>query len=245
MIVPVTRLEYEKGETVFANVRDHQFVPVASDEASVAAFIREHKSRAVVLGVERYVGPLYQALPKGGIILRFGVGFDSIDRVQAKSNRIVVANTPGTLDRSVAEHCIFLISALVRHITQGNHDLKSGDWVPHTGDELGDFKLAVVGLGRIGSKVAQIAHLGFGMETLICEIDAEAAVASRLGFSQDEMGTKLGYTTWSDDLGDVLPEADVVTVHMPLLESTAGIFDASRFSQFKTGSLFVNQQFSI
>ena len=240
MIVPVTQPEYAKGEMVFAHVDDCQFVPVSSDEVSVAALVRMHGCRAVVLGVERYVGPLYQAVPEGGIILRFGVGTDSIDRVQAQRGRIFVANTPGALDRSVAEHCIFLIGALVRHIAQGHQELKNGDWMPRTGDELGDLKLAVVGLGRIGAQVAQIAHLAFGMDTLICELDSEAAVSSRLGMSLPEMRSKLGYSTWVDNLEDVLPDADVVTVHVPFTASTAGLFDASRFARFKTGSLFIN-----
>jgi D-3-phosphoglycerate dehydrogenase len=240
MIVPVTRPEYEKGEMVFTGTSEYEFVPVSSDEKTVAASVLTHKCQAVVLGVERYVGPLYHALPAGGIILRFGVGTDGIDRAQTQRRRIVVANTPGALDRSVAEHCMFLIGALTRHIAQGNQDLKHGKWIPRTGDELCELKLAVVGCGRVGAEVAQIAHLGFGMETLICELESEIDAASRLGISPAELRTRVGFSTWTHNLDDVLPDADIVTVHLPLTSSTEALFDASRFARFRDRSLFVN-----
>jgi len=240
MIVPVTRPEYEKGEKVFAGARDYRLTPVEDDETSLASFVSEHECRAVVVGVEQYLGPLYDVLPEGGIILRFGVGTDSLDRAQTRRKGILVANTPGALDRSVAEHCIFLIGALVRHIGRGHHELKSGSWVPRTGDELADLKLAILGLGRIGSRVAQIAHQGFGMETLVCELLPEDSVAARLGMSQAEMRDRLGYSLWTGVMEDALAQADVVTVHLPLVESTRGLFDAARFAQFRMGSLLVN-----
>ena len=146
MIVPVTRPEYDKGKSVYSNNSEYQFTPVASDEASVAAFVRSHDCRAVVLGVERYVGPLYETLPSGGIIIRFGIGTDGIDFQKTRHKRITVANTPGVLDRSVAEHCIFLIGAVARNVAQCNEDLKNGRWTPRTGNELRDLKLAIVGL---------------------------------------------------------------------------------------------------
>jgi phosphoglycerate dehydrogenase-like enzyme len=240
MLVPVTELEYKKGKTVFADAGDFQFVPVASDEEALASFVREHGCRAVVLGVERYVGPLYQALPRGGIMLRFGVGTDSIDPLQAQAREITIANTPGALDRSVAEHTLFLMGALVRHIGRGNQELKAGEWTPRAGDELADLKLAVIGLGGIGLQVARMAHLAFGMETLIFRRTGPAAVASQMGIDQAELAARLGYSVWSDRTQDVLPGADVVTAHLPLTDATQGFFDAARFVQFKTGALFVN-----
>ena len=240
MIVPVTRPEYDKGKSVFAGASEYQFTSVATDEASVAEAVRSNGCRAVVLGVENYVGPLYESLPEGGIILRFGIGTDGIDLGQAKHRGIAVANTPGVLDRSVAEHCIFLIGALARHVAQCNEDLRLGKWMPRTGDELGDLKLAIVGLGAIGTQVALIAHQGFNMETLICHTHRETSVANRLGIDQSMMRARLGYSTWSETVDDVLPQADIVTVHLPLREDTVGFFDERRFARFKTGSLFVN-----
>lgn len=240
MIIPVTTLEYEKGRTVFERATDYAFTPVEDDEQVLAAFVEEHGCRAVVVGVTPYIGPLYEALPKGGLILRFGVGTDSLDRVRTRTRDIKVANTPGALDRSVAEHTLFLSGALVRHIVSGSDTLKAGSWSPETGDELQDLKLAVIGMGQIGAQVAQIAHLGFGMQTLACERLSEAAVASRLGVSLASMRAHLGYTRWSSDPGDILAEADIVSAHLPVVPDTVGYFNAARFRAFKHGSLFVN-----
>ncbi len=240
MIIPVTALEYEKGRAVFENAADYTFTPVEDDEQEIAAFIRHHGCRAVVVGVTPYTGPLYETLPEGGLILRFGVGTDSIDRSQTQARGIKVANTPGALDRSVAEHTMFLIGALVRHIVSGCTALKAGSWSPQTGDELQDLKLAVIGMGHIGMQVAKIAHLGFGMQTLACRRLSEEEAAARLGMPLETMRANLGYIRWSSDPGDILPEADIVSVHLPVVPDTVGYFDAARFRLFKRGSLFVN-----
>jgi phosphoglycerate dehydrogenase-like enzyme len=240
MIIPVTALEYEKGRAVFEDAADYTFTPVEDNEQAIATFIRQHGCRAVVVGVTPYSGPLYEALPEGGLILRFGVGTDSLDRSQAQARGLTVANTPGALDRSVAEHTLFLMGALVRHVVSGCVALKAGSWLPETGDELQDLKLAVIGVGHIGAQVAKIAHLGFGMQTLACERFSEEATAARLGLSLETMQQHLGYTRWSSDPADILPEADIVSAHLPVVPGTMGYFDAARFRSFKRGSLFVN-----
>ena len=157
MIVPVTAMQYEKGKAIFQSIYDIQFVPVSEDEAELAAFITQHQCKACVLGVDVYDGALYDALPDGGLVLRFGVGTDGIHREKMKKNRLMLANTHGTLDQSVAEHTIFLMGALVRHIENGNAQVKKGNWSPVTGNELADLTLAIVGFGNIGARVARIA----------------------------------------------------------------------------------------
>ena len=240
MIIPVAALEYEKGRAVFESAQDYTFTPVQDDEAEIAAFIEAHSCHAVVVGVTPYTGPLYNALPEGGLILRFGVGTDSIDREQTQVRGLRVANTPGALDRSVAEHTIFLMGALVRHIVQGSTMLKGGMWQPETGDELQDLKLAIIGMGHIGAQVAKAAHLGFGMQTLVCELQSEENVAARLAIPLETMRAQLGYTRWSSDPNDILPDTDIASAHLPVLPGTVGYFNASRFASFKPGSLFVN-----
>jgi len=240
MIIPVTALEYEKGRAVFENAQDYAFTPVEDDEAEIAAFVDAHSSHAVVVGVTPYTGPLYNALPEGGLILRFGVGSDSIDREQTQACGLRVANTPGALDRSVAEHTIFLMGALVRHIVQGSTTLKGGTWQPETGDELQDLKLAIIGMGHIGAQVARTAHLGFGIQTLVCELRSEEDVAARLAMPLETMRAQLGYIRWTSDPNDILPDADIVSTHLPVLPGTVGYFNAARFASFKPGSLFVN-----
>ena len=240
MIIPVTQLEYDKGRQVFDTVEGHTFVPVSDNETALASFIESNGCSAVVVGVAPYSGPLYNALPQGGLILRFGVGTDNIDLARAAARGIRVANTPGALDQSVAEHTLFLIGALVRHVGQGDLALKQGTWAPVTGDELGDLKLGIVGMGRIGARVARMAHATFGMEILVCETLSEEAVATRLEMDAQALRQQLGYTGWSSDPDFILGQADVVSAHLPVVAATRGFFCAARFAALKRGSLFVN-----
>jgi len=83
-----------------------------------------------VIGIRRYSGPLYGALPSGGLIARFGVGHDGVDKNLAASRGIVVTNTPGALDISVAEHAMGLVCALARRVPGLSAGLKAGEWAP-------------------------------------------------------------------------------------------------------------------
>ena len=84
--------------------------------------------RAVIVGVAPYRGPLYQALGRknGAIIARFGVGHDSVDKLLARQYGIVVTNTPGVLDISVAEHSIWLMGCLARKIVPVGNTVPQG-----------------------------------------------------------------------------------------------------------------------
>ena len=240
MIVPVTESEYYKGQTVFDRVAEFELVPVKDDEKTLADFIQQNQCKAVILGVTKYNGPLYNALPENGILLRFGVGTDSLDRTQTHAKNLIIANTPGALDRSVAEHAIFLIGSLVRHISVLHQSMQSGNWSPVVGSDTQDLTLGIIGAGPIGAMTAQIAHQGFGMRTVICELQSEVQIADRLGKTPAELKSQLGYAVWSANAESVLAEADIVAAHLPLIPATQGFFDAERFAQFKPGSLFVN-----
>jgi len=103
-VVAVTQPEYEKGRAAFnrAEAEGTICLPAPRDEEGLAATIRSQKVRHVICGIERYKGELYEALPRGGVIARFGVGFDSIDLEKAKEHGLLCTNTPGVLDESVA-----------------------------------------------------------------------------------------------------------------------------------------------
>lgn len=241
MIVPVTEMEYAKGKAVFTQAEDVQFVPVGRDEAVLAAFIRDNHCRAAVLGVDVYSGAIYDALPAGGILLRFGVGIDGLNAQLCRAKGLYAANTPGALDQSVAEHALFLMGGLVRHISSGSTRMKLGDWRPQAGDECSDLKLAVIGLGGIGAKMARMAHQALGMDVLVCQRSSQQQAADRLGFgSVEQMLEQLGIIAWSADSADILPHADVVSLHLPAIAANHGYFNAGRFAECKPGALFIN-----
>src|SRR6266478_697648 len=106
--------EYRKGEAVFRAATDFTFLLAPAEETALAEAVLRERARATIAGMTPYTGPLYRALREaaGGesaLIARFGVGHDNIDKQLARENGILVCNTPGVLDRSVAEHTLWLI----------------------------------------------------------------------------------------------------------------------------------------
>ncbi len=181
---------------------------------------------AVIAGVEPWTADLMERAPALRLICRFGVGYDSVDLEAATRRGVLVAITPATNHVAVAEHTMGLILAVLRRLPLQDARAKLGEWVPEPGPELRGRTLGVVGLGRIGREVADLAR-AFGMRVIACEIAPdEAFVASR------------GITLV--DLRTLLQEADVVTLHVPLTSQTRRLIDASALRTMKRGSYLIN-----
>ena len=170
-VVLVTEKEFLKGEDIFRAVKECEFHSAPAEERALATAASARRCRAVVVGVERYTGPLYEALGKtggwrGALIARFGVGHDGVNKNLARQNNISVTNTPGVLDISVAEHTVWLMGCLARNVPAMEARFRAGEFPSQTGRELNGKRLGIVGLGGIGRRVAAMAHFGLGMRVL-------------------------------------------------------------------------------
>src|SRR6185295_14387229 len=121
--------------------------------------IREAKATYVIVGARIYSGALYEALPAGGVIARFGVGHDGIDKAKATAAGVLCTNTPGVLNQSVAEHTMLLVAAGARTLIAMSTSMARHAWEPAMGAELQGKTLAIIGCGGIGRSVARIASL--------------------------------------------------------------------------------------
>lgn len=162
------------------------------------------------------------------LIVRHGAGLDFIPVAFARARGILVASVPGANSEAVAEHVIGAVLALARSFVELDRSVRAGDWAVRSrirGMQLSGRLLGVVGFGRIGRRVAGKAHAGLGMR--IAAFDPEATGlpphVKRCG-SVDEL----------------LAEADVVTLHVPLDPATRGLISRERITRMKPGSLFVN-----
>ena len=162
----VTQPEFNKGHRIFSAHEHYEFIPSAGDEASLTRAIVQHQARYVIVGILPYERKLYEALTKWGLIARFGVGHDNINKELATSENIFCTNTPGVLNDSVAELTIALLMEISRKIGIMNPLLKLGNWHLEPGFELKGKKIAILGCGQIGSKVAFILRNGFGMQVV-------------------------------------------------------------------------------
>ncbi|MFV2067207.1 MAG: hydroxyacid dehydrogenase [Pirellulales bacterium] len=173
---------------------------------------------------------LIASAPRLKVIARAGAGLDNIDTRAANDAGVVVCYSPHENSVSVAELTIGLILALARRIPAADADTRAGGWKRQvfTGIELCGKTLGVVGLGTIGTLVAQRAR-ALDMAVLAHDdyVDSTSAQVRTLG-------AKLV------SLDQLLSEADCVVCHVPLTEETRGMFDAARFQRMKPTAMFVN-----
>ena len=166
--VLVTESEYRKAEARFLSAPGLECLRAPDVEADLASAIREAHASHVIVGPRTYSGALYEALQAGGVIARFGVGHDGIDKARATAAGLLCTNTPGVLNQSVAEHTMLLVAAAARTLVATSASMAQRVWDPVTGEELQGKTLAIIGCGGIGRSVARIASLGYGMQVVGC-----------------------------------------------------------------------------
>jgi phosphoglycerate dehydrogenase-like enzyme len=179
VVVIVTESEFYKAERAFREAPGLRCAAAPASEPALADVIRREGARAAIVGVMPYRDGLYAALPKGGIIARFGVGHDGIDKAAATRAGLLCTNTPDTLHQSVAELTMLLVLAAARHLPVATSETRSGGWRAAMGSEIRGRLLAVIGRGRIGTAVMQIARDGFGMQVVCAGRGDDFAIAAR------------------------------------------------------------------
>lgn len=166
-------------------------------------------------------GPFMDKIgPQLKIIANYAVGFDNIDVSAAKARNIFVTNTPGGFESSVAEQAVLLMLAVARKIIPADKYVREGKyvgWEPELflGTEIAGKTIGIVGMGRIGSAVAKICGQGLGMKILSCS-----------------RGT--------GNLDDLLAQADVVSLHVPLNDETRHLISKKELSGMKKSAILIN-----
>jgi D-3-phosphoglycerate dehydrogenase / 2-oxoglutarate reductase len=182
--------------------------------------------QVVICGTEPLTGEVLEACPNLAMVMKHGVGIDNIDLAAATRLKIAVANAPGTNTESVADLTVGLMLALLRRVCEAVGSTRAGGWERYVGRELGALTIGVVGSGRIG--IAVIHRLkGFDSKVLAYDIAPNEALASQLGFS---------YAS----LDQLLEEADIVTLHLPLAGDTRGLIGRRELGLMKDTACLVN-----
>lgn len=171
---------------------------------------------------------LLAAAPRLRVIGRAGIGVDNIDVGAATEAGIIVVNAPQANIISAAEHTLALMLSQARNVPRADATLRSGVWDRSSfqGVELHGKSLGVVGLGRVGTLVAQRA-LAFGMHLLAYDPYVSEERARRLGVQMM-------------DLDGLLAAADFITIHLPLTPDTAGLIGKEALAKVKPGVRIVN-----
>ena len=169
--------------------------------------------------------------PSLRVVANFAVGYDNVDLEACRSRGVVVTNTPDVLTNATAELAVALMLAAARHLGAGERLVRAGRWTGWDpaallGRELSGSTVGIVGLGRIGLRVAELLR-GFEPSLLYTSRSARPGEESRLGLERVE-------------LDELVRRSDFVTLHAPSTPETRHLIDEPLLARFKPGAVLVN-----
>lgn len=171
--------------------------------------------------------------PTVKIFANYAVGFNNIDKDVAKKLGIMITNTPDVLTETVAEHTFALMLAIAHRVVEADKFVREGKyegWAPMLllGADLSRKTLGIVGLGRIGSRVAFHAVKGFDMKVIYHDIQRSEEFEKTYG------------AVFSEKIEDLLREADFVSIHVPLIPQTRHLIGETQFKLMKSTAYLIN-----
>ena len=192
----------------------------------------KEKEGLICLLTEKVDEDLLREAPNLRIAANVAVGFDNIDVAACTKRGVVATNTPGVLDETTADFAWTLLMAVARRLSEGEALARSGNWKNWdldqlVGTDVWGKTLGIVGFGRIGRAVARRAS-GFQMKVIYTD-------AVRLA-EELEKELKVEFRK----MNALLAESDFISVHVPLLPETRGLFDSPKFYRMKPTAFLIN-----
>ena len=219
-----------KGYEVVVSPHDR----VLAREELIALLQADQYDAVLCLLTDKIDGDVLDAAGKQcKIFANYAVGFDNVDLKAAQERGVMITNTPGVLTNTVAEHAFALILASAHRIAEADRFTRAGKytgWAPMMllGHDVSGKTLGIVGLGRIGSRVAHHAVVGFEMKVLYYDVKRNEEFEKEFG------------AEFRENADDVFRESDFVSIHVPLLPTTKHMVDARLLSLMKKTAYMVN-----
>ena len=191
----------------------------------------------VIVGLENFDKNLIDQLPELKVISKFGVGLNNIDLESMKEHSISLGFQPGTNKQSVAELALMHIFIALRKAPSSKEDICNNIWSQNKGHELFGKTIGIIGFGNIGQRLAEL------LEPFKCKI----IFYDGMEFSKEELVDK--FPSRSEDfinnlqqssLNEVLKEADIVSIHIPLLEETQNLISVDELACLKKDVRIIN-----
>jgi D-3-phosphoglycerate dehydrogenase len=218
---PVERLRANSIETVTSATPG----PL-NEEGLLKAVDAAGRIDALMVGNDDVTCRVIGALSGVKVISRYGVGTDNIDIPAATAKGIVVTNTPGANDKSVADLAMGLVIACARSIPQHVNSVQAGSWGRKVGMELDGKTLGIIGLGRIGKGLA-VRAAAFGMKVIAFDKYWDEAFAAANGVARADIDT-------------ILRVSDFVSLHVPATAETENMINAVSIATMKDGACIIN-----
>ena len=218
----------DKGMALF----DGRAQVYVADSADPKAYYEQLKDAdAVILRLATFDREAFEHAPKLKVIGRVGVGYDSVDIDAANEYGVPVVITPGANSLSVAEHAVGLAFALAKDIVDGHNETVKGNFTQERNKgkafELRGKTVGFVGYGAIGKLAAGIfSRIGLSVMVYDPYVKPESIEAQ-------------GYK-YAATLDELLPECDIVSIHVPLTKETAGMIDRAALEKMKDTAVLIN-----
>ncbi len=217
------------GHTVVVSQKDG----VLTQKELLKALKQKPYDAVVCLLTDTINKEVFAAVPTAKIFANYAVGYNNISLPDAKAAKVTITNTPGVLTDTVAEFTVSLMLSVAKRIPEADQFTRRGEykgWAPELflGTDLKGKTLGILGAGRIGFEVARRAYQGFGMRIIYNDI------------AKSEELEKKTKAVFKDSTEAVLAEADVVSIHVPLLPSTQHLINAERLRLMKPTAYLIN-----
>ena len=230
VLVTPTSLQPGKNETALERLRaftdDLVFNSTGKplQEADLIPLLRD--CDGYIAGLDSVTEAVLAACPRLKVISRYGAGVDRVDLAAAKARNIAVTNTPGANSEAVGELALTLMLSVARQVPYLDRSTKEGGWLRTTGMELKGKTLGIMGLGSIGKVLARSAQ-GLDMTVLAYDpyINADYCAAHNIRVCAFE---------------EVLRQADVISLHLPLNDETHHLIDDRAIRQMKPTAILIN-----
>lgn len=186
----------------------------------------------ITLLTDKVDASFYDAVPTAKIVANYATGFNNIDVEESKKRGVVVTNTPGVSALAVAEHAVALMLALTTRLVEADLFMREGKfkgWTPYNfvGTDLGGKTVGLVGTGNIGAKVAHILK-GFGVKIVYTDLNKNDSIEQDCGAQKME------------SLEELLRVSDIVSLHVPLLDSTHHLINENHLKIMKPTAFLIN-----
>lgn len=173
------------------------------------------------------------AVPTAKIFANYAMGFNNFNLADAKARNVTITNTPGDFGYCIAEHAMALTLGLTTRMVEADQYVRKGKykgWSPMNfiGSDLKGSTLGIIGTGHIGEKLAYQAKNGFEMNVIYYDI------------KRNENIEKSGVATFVSSIEDLLKQSDVVSLQVPLLDSTFHLINEERLKLMKKTAVLVN-----
>ena len=182
--------------------------------------------QGLIVGVDPVSAHVLDAAPRLRAVAKYGVGLDNIDLEACAARGIAVSRTLGAPTQAVADYALALMLAVARKVTLIDRRCRQRDWSKITSIDLYGKTLGIIGLGAIGKAVARRAQ-GFSMKVLAHDIYWDEAYAAENGIQRA-------------DIDQICAEADIISLHTLLDDSTRHCINAARLASMKPTAILIN-----